>query len=424
MQTVLRRSCLFFYVLFSATSAYGQLTALNTLRSFHHYDPGFYGDGTERGCIVGDDTTDEWVFGALGYLRNTEFFHPMEAGRTLFGSQALAYWHSGYDQKTYLELGGLANVPFGGKTQIYPHVAVIHNINHVNVLRFGTLSNPGHDLPEPLYNPGRRYTHPVEYGFQYISPYTDAWIHWEQATTYGSMQKESFTAGWNQNNFRGSIGFGPYSEGPMLSHRSSLWINSRFYALYHHVGGQIDNAPPQPTGNRIQTGVDIHVTPYLVGQKRAPKGQQSAEIWRFTLPTYSYTLLRYDDPLQAFGPVKVGYGQMHSLAETFKGFILKAGYWQGNSWISPLGQGLYQSLNPEDASVTFQGSRQMLMLSAQKEWGSMGFRYDAYFDMDLGKWSTAFTLNMAIKERRKRLVPSDAVHQPQAGDGMVEIEAS
>jgi hypothetical protein len=238
------------------------------------------------------------------------------------------------------------------------------------------------------------------------------------------MQKESFTAGWNQNNFRGSIGFGPYSEGPMLSHRSSLWINSRFYALYHHVGGQIDNAPPQPTGNRIQTGVDIHVTPYLVGQKRAPKGQQSAEIWRFTLPTYSYTLLRYDDPLQAFGPVKVGYGQMHSLAETFKGFILKAGYWQGNSWISPLGQGLYQSLNPEDASVPFQGSRQMLMLSAQKEWGSMGFRYDAYFDMDLGKWSTAFTLNMALKERRKRLVPSDAVHQPQAGDGMVEIEAS
>ena len=100
MQTVLRRSCLFFYALFAVASASAQLTATSTLRSFHSYDPGFYGNGRDRGCIVGNDTTDEWVFGALGYLRNTEFFHPMEEGRTLFGSQALAYWHSGYDQKT------------------------------------------------------------------------------------------------------------------------------------------------------------------------------------------------------------------------------------------------------------------------------------------------------------------------------------
>lgn len=424
MQTVLRRSCLFFCALFLGVSASAQLTALNTLRSFHSYDPGFYGNGRDRGCIVGNDTTDEWVFGALGYLRNTEFFHPMEEGRTLFGSQALAYWHSGYDQKTYLELGGLANVTFGGKTQFYPHVAVVHNINRVNVLRFGTLSNPGHDLPEPLYNPARRYTQPVEYGFQYISPYTDAWIHWEQATSYGSLQKESFTVGWNQNNFRGQIGFGPYSEGPLLSYRSHLYVNSRFYALYHHVGGQIDNAPPQPTGNRIQTGVDIYIMPDLFGQKRAPKGQQSAEVWRLSLPTYGYTLLRYDDPLQAFGPVKVGYGQMHSLAEYIKGFTVKAGYWQGNSWISPLGQGLYQSLNPEDAAVPFQASRRMLMLSAQREWQSMGLRYDAYYDVDLRKWSTAFTLNMALKERRKRLVSAHSVHQTQSSNGVVEIEAT
>ena len=424
MQTVLRRSCLFFCALFLAVSASAQITALNTLRNFQSYDPGFYGDGRERGCIVGNDTTDEWVFGALGYLRNTEFFHPMEEGRTLFGSQVLAYWHSGYDQKTYLELGGLANVTFGGKTQIYPHVAVVHNIDRVNVLRFGTLSNPGHDLPEPLYNPGRRYTQPVEYGFQYISPYTDAWIHWDQATTYGSLQKESFTVGWNQNNFRGSIGFGPYSEGPQLSHRSNLWINSRFYALYRHVGGQIDNALPQPTGNRIQTGVDVYITPNLVGQKRAPKGQHSAEVWRLHLPTYGYTLLRYDDPLQAFGPVKLGYGQMHSLSESFNGFTFKAGYWQGHSWISPLGQGLYQSLNPEDASVPFQASRRMMMLSAQKDWRNMGFRYDAYYDLDMGKWSTAFTLNMALKERRKRLIAPNLVHQPQPSNGVVEIEAT
>ena len=66
----------------------------------------------------------------------------------------------------------------------------------------------------------------------------------------------------------------------------------------------------------------------------------------------------------------------------------------------------------------------MLMVSARREWQSMGLRYDAYYDMDLGKWSTAFTLNMALKERRKRLVSSHPVHKPQTSNGVVEIEAS
>ena len=425
MRTVLRRSCLFFCTSLLALSAQAQLSALNTLRIFHSYDPGFYGIASNRGCIRGLDTSDAWEVGVLGFMRNTEFFHPMEEGRTLFGTHALAYWHSGYDRKSYLELGALAQVTFGGETKLYPHVAVVLNLDAINVLRFGTLSNPGHDLPEPLYNPGRRYQQPVEYGFQYLSPYTDAWIHWDQATTSGSLQKESFTVGWNQNIFRGRIGFGPYSEGTMLSHRSYLLVNSRFVGLYRHVGGQIDNAPPQPTGNRIQTGVWAMVTPFLVGQKKAPKGFESAEIWRATLPSYGYTLLRYDDPLQAFGPVKVGYGQLHVLEKGFKGNLwVQAGLWKGNSWISPLGQGLYQSVNPEDASVPFEANRQMVMGSIRGEWGDFGLRYDAYYDVDLGKWSTAFTLNMALKERRNRLVTPNPVHHPQPSNGVVEIEAS
>jgi len=54
----------------------------------------------------------------------------------------------------------------------------------------------------------------------------------------------------------------------------------------------------------------------------------------------------------------------------------------------------------------------------------MGLRYDAYYDVDLGKWSTAFTLNMALKERRKRLVSAHPVHQTQSSNGVVEIEAT
>ena len=420
----MRRSCLSFCALLLSLSTFGQSTALGQLRSFQGHDPGFYGNGGERGCVVGLDTHDKWVIGVLGYLRNTEFFHPMEVGRTLFGSQALTYWHSGYDEKAYLELGALANVTFGGKTQLYPHVAMVLNVDRLNVLRFGAISNPGHDLPEPMYNPGRRYTQPVEYGFQYLSPYTDAWIHWDQATSFGSLQKESFTAGINQNIFRGSLGFGPYSEGPLLAYRSQLSVDSRFFGLYRHVGGQIDNAPPQRTGNRIQTGVWVALMHHLVGQKRAPVGEISADVWRSTLPTYRYTLMRYDDPLQSFGNIKVGYGQLHQLSiELRKDYVLGFGLWQGNSWVSPLGQGLYQSLNPEDASVPIQPIRQMALVSAKKEWANIGLRYDAYYDTNLKKWSTAFTLNMTLKEIRQHLPLADAVHDPQSSNSMIEIES-
>ena len=40
------------------------------------------------------DTLKSIDIRALGYFRNTEFFHPMEQGRTQFGLQLNIFWKS------------------------------------------------------------------------------------------------------------------------------------------------------------------------------------------------------------------------------------------------------------------------------------------------------------------------------------------
>ena len=124
--------------------------------------------------VDGDDTLKGYEIRALGYFRNTEFFHPMEKGRTLFGLQAMSYWKSDFKEQQ-LEIGIGFNQFFGGATRIYPHLALVRNMKNSisGQFRFGSLSNPGHFLPEPFYNPANPYETPFEYGVQFVSESTD-----------------------------------------------------------------------------------------------------------------------------------------------------------------------------------------------------------------------------------------------------------
>ena len=95
-----------------------QQTALKGVSSMQRYN-----------YIDGDDTLKSYEIRALGYFRNTEFFHPMEKGRTLFGLQAMSYWKSDFKEQQ-LEIGIGFNQFFGGSARIYPHLALIRNIKN------------------------------------------------------------------------------------------------------------------------------------------------------------------------------------------------------------------------------------------------------------------------------------------------------
>ncbi|MEY3692721.1 MAG: hypothetical protein RL157_45, partial [Bacteroidota bacterium] len=212
-----------------------------------------------------------WKPELLGYLRNTEFFHPAEEGRTRFG--ALLGLRRAYDLKEgrSAELGVMANQHFGSVTQLLPWV-VLRASGAGYRIQLGSIADRGHELPRQLLNPDLRYAVPVVYGLSGTASgggfKARYWVELLSAIDYGSPFKERIhggaTAGW-------------------VSKRARL----EGILQYHHVGGQIDTSP-EVDGNRLNFG--------LMGRALfGPLELRAAH-------------LGYADPLARFGPEKSGYG--------------------------------------------------------------------------------------------------------------------
>tara|TARA_B100000497_G_C7685041_1_gene415030 strand:- start:841 stop:1986 length:1146 start_codon:yes stop_codon:yes gene_type:complete len=343
--------------------------------------------------VYDDDTLKSFETRALGYFRNTEFFHPMEKGRTIFGLQALSFWKSEFKEQQ-LEIGIGFNQFFGGATRIYPHVALVKHINNSigAQFRFGSLSNPGHFLPEPFYNPANRYETPFEYGMQFISESTDFWINWDQSIDFSSPFKESFLVGINKSiKLSETRLFLKKIKKP--SFQPSFEI--RFFSLYRHFGGQIDSDETGYQGNRIQSGFQISIKPQLLIRKDVKNSI-------IHLPKYEYFLMRYDDPLSKFSSISYGFGHLHQISLNWKNYEFSTKFWRGRNWLSPFGQGIYQSFNPNDLSTTYKERSSLNIISIKWLGITKGLKnfylgYDIFFDNDLKDWNSAFTLNFFIR---------------------------
>jgi hypothetical protein len=76
--------------------------------------------------------------------------------------------------------------------------------------------------------------------------------------------------------------------------------------------------------------------------------------------------------------------------------------WRGRDWLSPFGQGIYQSFNPNDLSATYKEGSSLNIISIKwlgKNGGLKNFYlgYDMFFDNDLRDWNNVFTLNFFIR---------------------------
>lgn len=321
------RQCLFFFALFLfGFKAAGQVASPAAL---------------ERWAAQRVDSA--WKPELLGYLRNTEFFHPAEEGRTRFG--ALLGLRRAYDLKggRSAELGVMANQHFGSVAQLLPWV-VLRASGAGYRIQLGSIADRGHELPRQLLNPDLRYAVPVVYGLSgtafgggFKARY---WVEWLSAIDYGSPFKERIhggaTAGW-------------------VSQRARL----EGILQYHHVGGQIDTSP-EVDGNRLNFG--------LMGRALfGPLELRAAH-------------LRYADPLARFGPEKSGYGSsVEAQLRLGKRAALDASYWQAENFRAPLGQGLFQSRNPEDPMAWYRKDSQILGLGLGWE-GASSLRVRAWYD--------------------------------------------
>ena len=285
-----------------------------------------------------------WRPEVLGYVRNTEFFHPAEEGRTRFG--AVVGMRRGYELKygRSAELGLLVNQAFGAAPKLLPWV-VLRAKGAGYQIQFGSIADRGHGLPRQLLNPDLRYAVPVVYGLSGTSEFTrfrvHYWAEWLTAIDYGSPFKERIhggaTAGW--------VGEHARLEGVLQ---------------YHHVGGQIDSSPATD-GNRLNYG--------LMGQASLGAVELRA------------AHLRYADPLQRFGPEAQGFGTSAEVSVTASPKLrIEASYWQAENFRAPLGQGIFQSRNPEDPSTWYLGQPQLLGLGLAWE-GLASLRIRAWYDV-------------------------------------------
>ncbi|MFZ9206067.1 MAG: hypothetical protein ACO22D_01630 [Schleiferiaceae bacterium] len=287
-----------------------------------------------------------WCPELLAYVRNTEFFHPAEEGRTRFG--ALAGMRRRFDVAPgqSAELGGFVHQEFGAMPRFVPWIRLEYRHSKVT-MAFGSIRDRRHGLPRQLINPDLRYAVPVVYGLEgsaiknhWIAHY---WVEWLQAIDYGSPFKERIHGGV-------TAGF------------AAEWLEIKGLLQYHHVGGQID-ASPDSDGNRLNYGAFAQV-------------HLGSSWWLRAAQLY------YADPLAAFSPESAGRGtSVEGVWRMSKRLAAEASYWDGRNFQAPLGQGLFQSRNPEAPLAWHAQDRQMLGFGLAWE-GASSLRVRGWYDLD------------------------------------------
>ena len=290
------------------------------------------------------------------------------------GAMTRLLWQQG--DALRMEVGLLVHHVFGGESHVLPHIAAVQQMGKKGdwSWRFGTLNNPGHGLVEPLYNPDLWLRRPAEYGLQLQGDNMDLWWSWDRAIEKDSPFKEAFTMGMVTNP--------SFKMNPNWAFGPSIQIQ------LHHVGGQIDNAPAQPTGNRFDGAMGMHLLYEGFLQSRI-----------------EWLQLVYADPDQRFSQVGQGKGQWLSLSQKKQldaSSHLRWGmaYWQGQQFLSVKGQGIYQSMDPFNMSEPFLPESQWLKCSFRWEraltddtlHGQLSLGVDQYLNHLNKQWSPVMSL--------------------------------
>ncbi|MDP4209394.1 MAG: hypothetical protein Q8928_11335 [Bacteroidota bacterium] len=265
------------------------------------------------------------------FFKNNEYFNPLEEGYTLPGvvlEPSLVY----YPGATTRIEAGASMLKYSGRDGVY-RTDPLFRFQYQPVSYFqmvvGTLYGGSlHGLIEPLYRWERDFTNPVENGAQFLFKTdrlkADVWIDWEKFILQGDPFQEQLT-------------FGTTFSWKLLPGQPNFDLYLPFQTLVGHHGGQITSIDlPLQTIANMATG--------LQSVWRNPGGfihQVDFDCWVMTYNDLS------PQKLQAY---KNGYAIYPKVALHSGGFILDAGYFRGERFISPKGEALFHS-----ATVPYNG---------------------------------------------------------------------
>jgi hypothetical protein len=281
-----------------------------------------------------DSQTLGFRFQHYSYMRNTEYFGPIEKGRTLFGHQLLPALVLQPIPRIYIQTGALIQQDFGATPQINSIKPIITlkllSASGNSWFNFGAIEGAlSHGLIEPLFDINSAILRRIENGAQFKSKgkyhHTDLWIDWERFIEAGSPFKEQFTAGFNQHI-------------KLRDHEKSYYeLTPIFQGLIFHRGGQIDS----------DTSSMVMIANVAAGMQAKVHISASTLL----LAEGYYTLYRETAPSGYFAFTS-GSGMMANVGILHKSLSSSITYWHAENWIAPRGTAMYQSISQFDPLYT------------------------------------------------------------------------
>ncbi len=310
-------------------------------------------------------------FSNLNFMRNYEYFNPIEEGFTLFGYELnprLSFMPNKYLR---LEAGVFLRKDFGNNlyTQVQPTFTLKASKNGCSMLIGNIEGSLNHRLIEPLYNFNNVINNRLENGGQFLIDkkriWTDLWIDWQKAIYPNSPFQEQIWAGLSSR----IVAAGAEKDFKLIF---------PVQGLVFHNGGQIEM---EDSSSHVLTLVNL--SPGIILKWNSPDKKNFIQEIR----TENYWLY-YNN----------GSGTKRTAYNSGEGIYLNAAvksryyveaiisYWNGNQFISPMGAPLYQSISSRFSDVT-EDNRQLLFLRLmyEQEWARdfyVGIRFEPYYDLN------------------------------------------
>jgi hypothetical protein len=275
------------------------------------------------------------------YMRNTEYFNPIEEGRTLFGYQVQPSLFYQVNSVVKIEAGLWLRHDFGGNN---PYTSAVPTFrlkaaNAYSEIIFGTLEGAlSHGMLEPMMNINSVIENRIENGFQYKLNLKkiklDTWINWENFITQNEFDKERFTAGVN-----GKFALVDKPQGKLYAY---------YQLMVSHQGGQIDTDTISPFMMQINQAIGLTFERKLGVKDR--------------VLVFDIALLNYNETSDSkMYPETKGNGFMGNVLLRLGANNFQLSYWNAQNFIAPRGTSIYQSVSTYDPLV-YEKNRQLLFV--------------------------------------------------------------
>lgn len=323
----------------------------------------------------------------LNYLRDYEYFSPIEEGYTLFGTVVHPEINFHPSRSVFFKAGVFFQQNFGDDSIRMVPTFLLELKNKSNSFCFGSYRNEDlHGLIDPLWYTDHRITHNIENGFNLRQDFgwlkIDNWLNWKNAIQRGSHKQEEVIGGMSAEYF------------PLRSKTTIISVPVQAYLL--HKGGQI-NEPDSL----------FHVTTFLnaAGGLRLQwinKSQStfisncSAEgFWVLSSDFSPFHQLPFNNGTGAW--VKINARLKHGVSIWFAG-------WQGRQFISPEGNPLMQSVTAVYPLTVYTETERKLLFATieldKKLAGNVSLNASAnpYYDLNnsLFEYALMFHLRFAL----------------------------